>query len=86
MDSPVTLRLDRQTRERIASIARRRRISASAVIREAIDVWVERHEATTRPYDKIADLIGTVHGGDSQRSSQTGRRLTRLLKDRRKQS
>jgi len=35
MDSPVTLRLDKQTRERVARIARQNRVSASDVIRTA---------------------------------------------------
>ena len=72
MDSAVTLRLDKQTRERVARIARQNRISASDVIREAIDVWLKNYEADARPYDSVSDLIGVVHGGKSKRSMQTG--------------
>jgi hypothetical protein len=84
MDSPVTLRLDKQTRERVARIARQNRVSASDVIREAIDVWLKNYEADARPYDSVSDLIGVVHGGNTKRSTQTGRQLTQLLKTRRK--
>jgi predicted DNA-binding protein len=83
MESPVTLRLDKYTRERVASIAREKRVTASEVIREAIDAWVTRHEAVAAPYNTAADLIGIVRGGNSKRSSETGRQLTKMLKARR---
>jgi predicted DNA-binding protein len=85
MDSPVTLRLDKEIRGRIATIARQRRVSTSAIIREAIHAWVERYDATASPYDGISDLLGVVHGGNPRRSSQTGKQLTDLLRNRRKQ-
>jgi Arc/MetJ-type ribon-helix-helix transcriptional regulator len=83
MDSPVTLRLDRATRARIARIARQKRVSASEVIREAIETWMEAHETAAAPYESAADLIGVVRGGNSRRSTATGRQLKELLKDRR---
>jgi Arc/MetJ-type ribon-helix-helix transcriptional regulator len=86
MDSPVTLRLDKETRHRIARIAGDKRVSASEVIREAIQAWVEEHEATTAPYDSIADLIGVVHGKNPKRSTGTGRQFKKILKDRRGRS
>lgn len=61
MASPVTLRLDKDTRQRVARIARWRRVSVSAVIREAIETWVE--EPTVTPYELVADLIGVETGG-----------------------
>lgn len=86
MASPLTLRLDKETRQRIARIARRKRVSASQVIREAIEAWVERQESTGSPYEMVADLIGVVHGGNPKRSTETGRRLAELLKGRRRRS
>jgi predicted DNA-binding protein len=83
MESPVTLRLDKHTRERVASIAREKRITASEVIREAIEAWVTRHEAVAAPYETAADLVGVVHGGDAKRSSETGRQFKTMLKARR---
>jgi hypothetical protein len=84
MSDPMTLRLDDETRQRIARIARRKRLSASEVIRQAIEAWVEREEPIDSPYEVVADLIGVVHGGNPGRSSGTGYRFTELLKDRRK--
>jgi predicted DNA-binding protein len=84
MSSPLTLRLERKTRQRIARIASRRGISTSEVIRRAIEAWVERQEPIAAPYEAMADLIGVVTGGKPGRSAEIGRRFRALLKNRRK--
>jgi Arc/MetJ-type ribon-helix-helix transcriptional regulator len=81
--TPVTLRLDKATRLRIAHIARRRGTTASEVIRRAIAAWADDEEAATAPFDAMADLIGVVRGGNPHRSSQSGRQFARLLAGRR---
>lgn len=86
MSSPLTLRLESKTRQRIARIASRKRISTSEVIRQAIEAWVERQEPIAAPYEAMADLIGVVNGGKAVRSAETGRRFRELLKSRRKHS
>ena len=83
MASPLTLRLDPKTRQRIARLARRQRLSTSEVVRQAIAAWADRQEPVTSPYDAMRDLIGVVRGGNPKRSEQTGRRFTALLKKRR---
>ena len=82
MASPVTLRLDEETRQRIAHIARRRRVTSSHIIREAIAAYVEGQEAKGSPYEAVADLIGVVRGGNPKRSTGTGRQFAALLKRR----
>ena len=84
--SPITLRLDGEIRRRVARIARRKRTTTSAVLREAIEAWVEGQEGAGSVYESVKDLIGNVHGGDPTLSTDTGRRFTELLKARRKQS
>ena len=84
MASPLTLRLEKKTRQRIARIASRRRISSSEVIREAIEAWVERQEPIAAPYRAMADLIGVVNGRKPGRSAETGRRFREVLKSRRR--
>jgi predicted DNA-binding protein len=84
MRAPVTLRLDKATRLRIARIARRRRMTASQVIREAIEAWADEQEATVSPFELMADLVGVVRGGNPGRSTATGRQFTQLLDRRRK--
>jgi predicted DNA-binding protein len=83
MPSPVTLRLDKETRERIARIARRKQISASQVIRRAIETWMEEQEPAGLPYEAISDLLGIVRGGNRARSAEGGRRFAAELKRRR---
>jgi hypothetical protein len=83
MASPLTLRLDEKTRKRISRIARRKQLSTSEVVRQAIEAWADQHEPVASPYEAIKDLIGVVRGGNPKRSSQTGRAFTKLLKKRR---
>ena len=83
MPSPVTLRVDKETRLRIARIARRKQMSASEVIRQAIETWIEEQEPTGSPYEIVSDLIGIVHGGNRKRSAGAGRQFATLLKSRR---
>jgi len=82
MASPLTLRLDDKTRQRIARIAKRKRLSTSEVVRRAIEAWADKEEPVVSPFDSIADLIGIVHGGDPLRSQDGGRRFAKALKER----
>ena len=84
MASPLTLRLDEKTRKRIARIARRKRLTTSEVVRQAIEAWAERQEPVSSPYAAVTDLIGIVRGGNRKRSLQTGRQFAKLLKRRRR--
>ena len=86
MASPLTLRLDEKTRKRIARIARRKQLSTSEAVREAIEAWVNRHEPVSSPYEVVKDLLGVVRGGNAKGSEQTGRRFTKLLKGRKGRS
>lgn len=86
MASPLTLRLDEKTRRQIARIARRKRLSTSEVIRQAIEAWAERQEPLAAPFELASDLLGIVRGGNPKRSVQTGRRFAKLLKERRNRS
>lgn len=83
MASPLTLRLDEKTRRQIARIARRKRLSTSEVVRQAIEAWAERQEPVEAPFELASDLPGAVRGGNPKRSEQTGRRFVKLLKERR---
>jgi predicted DNA-binding protein len=83
MPTPMTLRVDKETRQRIVRIARRKQVSASEAIRQAIETWIEEQEPAGSPYEMVSDLIGTVHGGNRKRSVGTGRQFAALLKSRR---
>lgn len=82
--SPVTLRLDSQTRRRVARIARHRRVPPTRLMREVIRDWAEREEAQGSFYDAIKDLVGVVRTGDPHLSVKTGRRFTEILRKKRR--
>lgn len=84
MASPFSLRLDEKTRKRITRMARRTQVSASDVVRSAIESMADREESRVDPYSLIADLIGIARGRNPRRSEQTGRRFANLLKRTRK--
>ena len=75
-ESMMTIRLDRRTRVKLDSAARRRGRTPSAVARAAIEAWLYSDEdaAGAAPYDAVVDLIGCVRGGDPGRST-TGARV-----------
>jgi predicted DNA-binding protein len=85
MSSAMALRLDDQTRRRIARLAARRGTTRSALVREAIAALVEKEERQTavRPHDLVKDLLGSVRGGDPDRSTDVGKKVRRMLKARR---
>ena len=85
MNSAMALRLDEQTRRRIARLAARRGTTRSALVREAITALVEKEErqAALRPHDIVKDVVGSVHGGDPDRSTDVGRKVRRMLSGRR---
>lgn len=83
MPAPISLRLDQKTRDRVERIARRKKVSPSHVLREAVNRWIEHEEEGVSPYEAIQDLIGVARGGDTTLSESTGRRFTELLRGRR---
>ena len=80
----MTLRLKEETRRKVARIARRKRVTPSQVMRDAIEALVEQAEPAATPYESMADLIGVVDGGDPRRSAGMGRRFGELLRRRRR--
>ena len=86
MASPVTLRLDQELRRRVERIAKRKKCATSAVLREAIQVFVEKEETALTPYELVKDIIGSVQGGDPKLSENMGRKFTEMLQARRAKS
>ncbi len=87
MTSPVAIRLDKATRQRIARIASAKRKTASQVMREAIETGLqEQEQAPMPPYELMAGLIGVVHSRDPQGSTDMGRKFTEILRSRRSRS
>ncbi len=86
MEAPVTLRLDTKTRRQIASVARRKGISRSEVIRRALNSWPEFSDSGKSPYELLADLIGVVKGGNPRHSEKSGTQFRNMVAAKRKRS
>jgi len=81
MSSPVSLRLDDETRRSVARIARRKGTTPSTILREVIKTWVKQEEELETPYHALRDLIGVVHGNDPRRSENGGSRVDKAFRD-----
>jgi hypothetical protein len=80
----MTIRLDRVFRSRLLLAAKRRRMTPSAAARAALEGWVEAEgrAADARPYDEIADLIGSVGRGEQGRSTRGREGIVRRARRR----
>jgi len=60
----LSVRLDDKTKRRLSRAARERRVSQSEIVRQAIDEYLNNGTPTEElsVYDKIKDIIGSVHG------------------------
>lgn len=83
----LTVRLDESTRRRLVSAARKRARTPSDVVRAAIGQWLDAEEGSSTgigSYGLIADLVGSIRGGDPGRSVREARSIARTLRARRK--
>ena len=79
---PLSVRLDARTESLIGRLARKRRQTKSAVIRDAIGALAKQEEqgaGKKRPYDLVAHLIGCVKGGPHDLSVGTGEKFRQTL-------
>ena len=82
MSAPMSIRLDQKTRRTIVRLARDRRESQSAVIRDAIAALLERTPAAGRPYEAWRGVIGITRSKAGNLSEHTGARFRALLEAR----
>lgn len=78
---PTSIRLDPATERTLELLAKRRSVSKSALVRQAIEDLLAREELS--PYERVADLVGSVSGGPEDLSERTGEKLRALLAGRR---
>jgi len=79
---PTSVRLDAKTERVLERLARRRRMTKSAVIREAIHIAADKEDQrdSVSPYDAVKHLIGCVSGGPPDLSERTGEKFREILK------
>jgi predicted DNA-binding protein len=79
---PTSIRLDPDTDRALEELAKRRATTKSELIRGAIEDLLADERLT--PYERVADLVGSVSGGPEDLSEQTGKKLRSLLEGRKK--
>lgn len=80
---PLTVRLNPKTERALNALAKRRRLSRSDVVREAIEQYhaAEAGEGTGRPYDAWVDVIGVISLGVRDAGRTTGEQFTAIVTD-----
>lgn len=80
----LTVRLSPKTERALNALAKRRRLSRSDVVREAIERYgsAGTETASERPYDAWLDVIGVVALGARDVHRTTGEQFTTILAGR----
>lgn len=83
----LSVRLDDDTKRLLSRLARSRRISRSEVVRQAIHALAKADPATEEMsvYERMKDIIGSVHSGRSDLSQQTGEQFYKILLEKKRQ-
>ncbi|MBI5365401.1 MAG: CopG family transcriptional regulator [Planctomycetes bacterium] len=83
----LTVRLNAESQATLDRLARRRGVSKSEVVRQALATLVRVDATAAAPPRRLSDewahLIGCVRGGDPDLSERTGEKLRQLLARRR---
>lgn len=77
----LTVRLNPKTERALNALAKRRRLSRSDVVREAIEHYgeVENIDAGARPYAAWLDVIGVIALGVRETSRTTGEQFAAIV-------
>jgi predicted DNA-binding protein len=83
----LSLRLEEKTKRRLSRYARARGLSQSEVVRQAIDALLNRQDTTkgTTLYERMKDVIGSVHSGRGDLSQNTGDQFYEILLEKKRQ-
>ena len=78
MGRMISVRVSEKTHGEVARLARTTGRTESAVVREAIEEYVDR-KPPVRPYEALRGLLGIVQDGPTDLSERTGERVRKLL-------
>ena len=82
---PLTVRLSPKTERALNALAKRRRMSRSDVVREALmryEAEAAAEKLSGRPYDAWLDVIGVVSLGVRDPARTTGEQFTAIVRQR----
>lgn len=82
----LTVRLSPKTERALSALAKRRRLSRSDVVREAIERYgsADSETADARPYHAWLDVLGVVALGARDVRRTTGQQFTAMVTDKRR--
>ncbi len=79
----ISIRLSRDEDRLVRRVARRRGSTVSDVVRHAVSQLAENESTRPmRPYEQIADLIGSVTDLPTDLSEQTGERFAQIVREK----
>jgi hypothetical protein len=79
----ISVRLSQDEESTVRGLARRQKGSVSDVIRDAVRVFVRNGKGRPpRPYDEIADLIGSVTDLPPDLSESSGERFAEIVREK----
>jgi len=82
---PLTVRLSPRIERALNALAKRRRLSRSEVVREALERYGASDDSSAPnggPYDAWLDVIGVVRLGVRDPERTTGEQLTAIVQER----
>jgi len=83
----LTVRLDPQAARALNRLAKRRGLSRSELVREALAQYASDdggRDRGTSPYDAWLDVVGVINAGVRDTSRSTGAQLTGILREQRR--
>jgi hypothetical protein len=82
-NTTVSVRLSKDEERIVRQLARRQRSTVSHIIRSAVSNLVQSEERKPlRPYDEVADLIGSVTGLPPDLSVTSGEALAEIVREK----
>jgi Arc/MetJ-type ribon-helix-helix transcriptional regulator len=79
----ISVRLSREEERLVRRVARQRKSTLSDVVRDAVNRLAEKDsQKPVRPYEQIADLIGSVADLPADLSERTGERFAQIVREK----
>ena len=76
----LSVRLDKEMEAMLHAISQRKGISKSAVIKEALAMYLKKEKSIQTPYELGADLFGNIAGGSENDSATYKKGLNEKLR------
>ena len=82
MSSQLTIRLPDDLEDDLSTLSKRLRLKRSDIVRMALEKFMGEFKSReeTKPYDRVADIIGTISSGISDLGEAHRRHLLKKIK------